>query len=339
MKVKSCKKVFVAMSGGVDSTVAALLLKKQGYQVIGVHFLLAKSQTLEVKRICQKLKIKLYIWDFRPQFSKSVIKDFITQYKDGVTPNPCVICNRMIKFGLFYERAKKAGADYIATGHYVQKAKVGSCYLLKKGKDYDKDQSYFLWDLKPLVISHCLFPLGKLTKDKVKRIAAKYRLPRVKNESQEICFITDKICNYLSNNIKSRPGIIRDFTSKKKVGRHQGLFLYTIGQRSGLRLAGGPWFVLKKDISKNILWVTKDSKSLFSLKAELKKVNWLITPPEFPVTSEVKPRYRHPGVQAIIKKTGNGCCVSFKKPERALTPGQSAVFYKGDELLGGGIIK
>lgn len=326
------------MSGGVDSSIAALLLKKQGYHVTGAHFILAKSQAKDVKEICRKLNIPLYIWNFRQEFKKNIICDFISQYKKGLTPNPCVFCNRRVKLGLFYEKAKKAGADFIATGHYVRNIRQNHHYILKKGFDAEKDQSYFLWDIKPEVMLHCLFPLGNLTKEKVKRLAAKYCLSVAKSESQEICFISGKIGNFLKKKIKSRKGLIKDFKSKKIIGNQRGLFFYTIGQRSGLGLPGGPWYVLKKEVKKNILWVTNNSSDLLNKEISVCKINWLVKPKRLPVKVTVKPRYRHLGAKAKIIKIGKYYKIIFNKPERALTPGQSAVFYQGKTLLGGGII-
>lgn len=327
------------MSGGVDSSVAALLLKKQGYQVTGVHFILANSQSDRVRIICKKLNIPLEVWDFRRQFNKLIINDFISQYKNGQTPNPCVYCNRFIKFGLFYDKAKKSGADFIATGHYVRNIKSGGQFNIHKGSDRNKDQSYFLWDINPEVLESCLFPLGDMTKDQVKKIARRNRLPVIKAESQEVCFINGKINSYLKKFISLKKGLIKNILGNKTLGAHNGLFLFTLGQRSGLGLAAGPWYVIKKDLKNNILWVTDKPNNLLKKEITVKQVNWLKKPGKFPGIFEVKPRYRNPGSKAKIFKSGTNFKVFFKKPQRALTAGQSAVFYHRDKLMGGGAIK
>jgi tRNA-specific 2-thiouridylase len=333
------KKVFVAMSGGVDSSVAALLLKKQGYQVTGVHFILAKSQAVQVRNICKKLSIPLKVWDFRRHFNKLIINDFISQFKNGLTPNPCVYCNRFIKFGLFYNKAKKSGADYIATGHYVKINKIDNQFSIIKGSDRNKDQSYFLWDINPEVLESCLFPLGDMTKEQVKIIARRNRLPVIKAESQEVCFIYGRINGYLKKFISLKIGLIKNILDKKTLGAHNGLFLFTLGQRSGLGLAGGPWYVVKKEIKNNCLSVTNNPNKLLKNEITVKQVNWLIKPPRFPCNLEVKPRYRHPGAKAKIFQSGPHYKVIFNKRQRALTPGQSTVFYYKDKLMGGGVIK
>ena len=343
------------MSGGVDSTVAAFLLNKRGYDVTGVFmkFWHEKDETkrnIGFNRCCSAdsydsarnaahlIGIPIYSWNFETLFKKKVVDEFINEYRVNRTPNPCVGCNREIKFGEFYKKAKHLGADFIATGHYVRKVKIGVDYFLKKGIDKEKDQSYFLWNLKPEVINHCLFPLGNLKKTHVKKIASDNHLPISSKESQEICFIDQEISSFLKKYLKVKKGMIKDLMTKKILGAHPGLINYTIGQRSGLGLAGGPWYVVKKDLKKNILWITNLVDDLFGREIMINKVNWLVKPRIFPLNLEVKPRYRSPAAKAKIIKAGINLRVIFKRPQKALTPGQSAVFYKRDILMGGGII-
>jgi len=367
---KTQQKVFVAMSGGLDSSVTAALLKEQGYQIKGIFFRFWKERrgsenrycSLEgekrARRVCQKLKIPFYIWDFQKEFKKKIIDYFIKTYAKGLTPNPCVQCNKFIKFGLFMEKAKKMGADFIATGHYVKKSKVKSptlrvvtrrvkkskvIYRLFRAKDKNKDQSYFLYQLKQNQLKHILFPIGDYTKEEVKKLAKKYRLPISHlRESQEICFVFSGLKNFLKKKIKTKPGKIIDINTNEILGRHQGVQFYTVGQRRGIKLAGGPWYVVDHKVNKLLVTNKKNDSRLYKKELIAKNVNWILgVEPKLPLKVKAKIRYRHKPVLAKITKSkeSNTYNLIFNKPQRAVTPGQSVVFYSGDEVLGGGIIK
>lgn len=342
-------KVLVAMSGGVDSSVAAALLKKQGFDVSGVFMRLnnfSKKSEQDAKKVAKKLNIPFYVWDFQKEFKKKVIDYFIDEYQCGHTPNPCVECNKFIKFGILLEKAKKIGFDYLATGHYARlrretrnsKSEIRNTpiFELLKTKDEQKDQSYFLWQLNQKQLSRILFPVGMYTKIEVRKLAKKFKLPTAETpESQEVCFIQDSTENFLRKYLKTKPGNIID-KSGKILGQHQGLWFYTIGQRRGIPLQQGPWYVVLKE--KNNIIVSKDKKDLESKKLMASGVNF-ISETKFPLNTEVKIRYKSNLAKAKIVKYKNNIKVIFNKPQSAVTHGQSVVFYKGKELLGGGIIK
>jgi len=348
------KKVVVAMSGGVDSSVAALLLQKQGYQVIGMFMrLFAGQQENEsaARRICQKFKIKFYPINYASQFKKEVIDYFLNSYNQGITPNPCIKCNQLIKFGVLLKQANKIGADYLATGHYTRLRREFPISLpcrpagnfqfpikLFKGKDKDKDQSYFLYTLNQKQLAQILFPLGEYTKNQVRKIADKAKLPYLQQESQDVCFLTGEHNDFLKQHLDlksgaiialppslppahpSREGGIREKCIKrvlspakhergrvrvgKKIGEHQGLPLYTIGQRKGVEIGGiGPFYVVKADYKTNTLYVTKnrDDKALYKNELIAKNVNWLSgKEPKLPLQCEAVIRYRHQPVKCTI---------------------------------------
>jgi len=338
------------MSGGVDSSVAAALLKSQGFDVLGVFMKFwseapKKGVTDRWSKCCSpeaeerarlvagRLGIPFYVFDFRKEFKKKVVDYFIREYKAGRTPNPCVVCNKDIKFRLLLKKAFAIGVDYIATGHYVQ-IKEGR---LTKAKDKEKDQSYFLWQLSQKELKKCLFPLGDYTKTEVRKLAGKFKLPVASFvESQEVCFVHTNLTEFLKKYIKQKPGDIVDGQGKV-LGRHKGLAFYTIGQRRGIDLPGGPFWVLKKDIKRNILVVARNEKDLLKKELSFYGANWISgKEPRFPLRVEAKIRYRSESAPAEVTKKNT---VVFKKPQRAVTPGQSIVFYKNRELLGGGIIK
>ncbi|MFA7141925.1 MAG: tRNA 2-thiouridine(34) synthase MnmA [Candidatus Paceibacterota bacterium] len=319
------KKVFVAISSGIDSAMAVKILIKK-YDVTGVFFRLIdfSEDEKKAKEIADYFKIPFLVFDFRKEFKKKVMDEFVCSFKKGITPNPCVYCNREIKFNLFFKEAKKRGADFIATGHYVRKR--GD--FLYKAKDEKKDQSYFLWQLTKEQIKHSLFPLGDFKKEDVKKIM---KMRDVK-DSQEVCFIKDSLFDFLKEKVGIKKGKILD-ENNNILGEHSGVWFYTIGQRKGLDLAQGPFFVFKKDLKKNILYITKNKDLLLKKEVKFKKVNWFIEP-EFPFLAKAKIRYR--GEEKLCTVYKNKAV--FKIAQSAPTSGQSIVFYKNKKLLGGGII-
>ncbi len=329
---KKAKKVIVAMSGGIDSSVTAALLKRDGFDVVGVFMKLWPSfDEKRAQRVAKKLGIPFYVFNFEKEFKKRIVDYFLEEYKKGRTPNPCVVCNKEIKFNLLFKKLK---TDYIATGHYVRRK--GNKLL--KGKDKEKDQSYFLWKINQKILKHTLFPAGDYTKTEVRKLAKKLKLPVLDiPESQEVCFIQTTTVDFLKKHLKLRPGKIIN-TKGKIIGEHDGLWFYTIGQRKGIELPEGPFYVLDKDLKKNVLIITKNEKDLYRKELIAKSINW-IRAPKLPLKVMAKIRYRHKAAAATIsKQKNNRIKMIFSKPQRAITPGQSAVFYKGQELLGGGII-
>jgi len=346
------------MSGGVDSSVTAALLVKRGFDVSG-GFIKNWSDTKDLWtgecqwradrrdaiRVAAKLDIPLLTFDFEKAYREKVLKEFFDQYEAGETPNPDVLCNQVIKFGLFFDEAKKHGFDYVATGHYarIRRDLRGTAHLLR-GRDSEKDQSYFLYRVSQEALRKTLFPLGTLTKSEVRKKARAFALPTAeREESQGICFIGEvPMSEFLRKKIKSRPGDIVD-ENGKKIGSHQGLDLHTIGQRQGLRIAkGGPWYVAQKDLKTNRLVVVsqKDHPLLFTSRAVLHDLHWTRgKAPTLPLRVDVQVRYRQEPVSARMRESRRGMVnLEFTNPVRAVAPGQSAVIYKGQECLGGGII-
>jgi tRNA-specific 2-thiouridylase len=350
-------KIAVAMSGGIDSSVAAALLKEQGHDVIGMTMQLwtppdngrdsrdaTKSPVEDARKVAEKLGIPHHVMDLRDIFSRTIIADFLREYSLGNTPNPCVLCNRHIKFGVLREKAGELGADFLATGHYakVEKDKNGN-FLLKKGKDRQKDQSYFLCQLKQEQLEHTLFPIGNLTKTEVKQIAGVLKLPVMSRpESQEICFIPNN--NHAEFLVKyapgqNAPGPILD-RQGNILGRHRGIMFYTIGQRKGLGIsAAQPLYVTAIEPARNAVIVgTKEQTYAAGLIAD--NLNWIaVSPPEKPVKVKARIRYRHPEAEATISPLDETrIYVKFTEPQMAITPGQHVVFYDGDTIIGGGKI-
>lgn len=346
------KSVFVGLSGGVDSSVAAALLKEQGYNVVGVYMknwtrdlpgfeCPWKEDFQDAKRVAVQLGIDFKVFDFETQYKQKVVDYMIAEYQAGRTPNPDVMCNQEIKFKLFLDTAFDDGADMIATGHYAT-VKDGQ---LVKAKDSNKDQTYFLYRVTKNALQKTMFPLGNYTKPEVRQLAKKFNLVTAKKkESMGICFVGKVgIKEFLSQYVQSVPGNIID-GSGEIVGKHEGAIYYTIGQRHGLNVGGGlPYYVTGKDMNKNEVYVTTDlnDKNLWSKTLDLTDVHWIDGVPN---ASDVQVRTRHraPLIEGVLdldssnKKT---LTVSLKDEIRAATPGQSAVLYQGDYVLGGGIIR
>ena len=337
---------YVGMSGGVDSSVAAHLLKQQGYRVVGVFLkpwqipgmpCAWQADRTDALRVAVQLGIELKTWDLSRQYYQHVTKDMVAQYKKGKTPNPDVLCNRFIKFGYFYRRARKEGAHIVATGHYARIVKRKGVPLIAKGRDANKDQSYFLWGLKPDQLVHVAFPIGDLTKPEVRALARTGGLITAdKKDSQGVCFVGHMdVKTFLMQHIKSKQGNIVS-SDGRIIGTHDGAAYYTIGQRHGLdiRDGHGPYFVLGKHMRTNTITVGSASE-LASRSARVSRIVWFQRPATFPTLVDVKIRYRTASVRARIDARG---VLTFLKPAQAVAPGQSAVMYRGDVLVGGGIL-
>lgn len=351
------KTVVIGMSGGVDSSVSALLLKKQGYRVIGLFMknweeqddngvCTATQDFDDVRRVCEALDIAYYPLNFSNEYRESVFSHFVADYQRGLTPNPDILCNREIKFKLLFDKAMELGADYFATGHYCQNQGQDLCSGLYKGLDPLKDQSYFLYTLKEEILKKILFPVGNLPKMEVRKLAQEYDLITAnKKDSTGICFIGERhFRTFLSQYISIKPGDIETLEGKK-VGRHQGTAFYTLGQRKGLGIggAGDAWFVVGKDVERNVLHVVQGENhpALFSSSLVAGDLSWVNEPPShFPFFCHSKVRYRQKDHPCIIERLEEGrVYVSFPDPQRAVTPGQSIVFYQNNRCLGGGIIE
>ncbi|NCU39331.1 tRNA 2-thiouridine(34) synthase MnmA [Candidatus Falkowbacteria bacterium] len=354
------KKVLIGMSGGVDSSVAAKLLVDSGYEVAGVFLNFWKDDSpnanenrccsleslLDAKKVAAKIGISLYTLDFSQPFKEKVVDNFLHEYSIGRTPNPCVVCNKQIKIGKLIKSALAMGFDYVSTGHYLRLQKKNESFQLLRAKDKSKDQSYFLYTFSQEELSHLLFPLGEYKKSEVRKLAAKYKLGvESKAESQDICFLSGSHNNFLKKYLKLEGGdIVSVDDNNKVIGQHQGLPLYTIGQRRGIEIGGtGPYYVSGFDIEKNILYVVKTWNQDILYKDELIAidVNWI---KEEPVQGKIKCqaviRYGHKSENCEVSLlTGKSYLVKFQKPQRAITSGQSVVFYNKDQVLGGGIIK
>ena len=348
------KRVVVAMSGGVDSSVAAALLKEQGHEVVGITMCFSLPDAYRIKpaccgrqsiddarRVAHKLGIKHYVLNFSKHLKDKVIDDFISEYLKARTPNPCVRCNQYLKFGILLRKALSLDADFIATGHYARITKSGAKYVLRKGKDRVKDQSYFLYQLAQDQLKHILFPLGNYTKQQVRNLARKFGLPVAdKPGSQEICFLPgDDYREFLMAHTsgKIKPGEIVD-SRGRVLGKHEGIAFYTIGQREGLGIACGyPVYITKID--------AKNNRITIGNKEEVHGEWFIVNNPHFigspikkKIAAHVKIRYNHKETPVEIIPFGKKIKVALKKPQFAVTPGQSAVFYNKDVVLGGGII-
>ncbi len=332
------------MSGGVDSTVSAFLLKKNGFRVTGVFLDLglevSKKSQREAKKACRILNIPLMIVTAEREFKRRIIDYFLKEYALGKTPNPCVFCNREIKFKLLFEIMTKKNFDFIATGHY---ARLEKGTKLLPAKDEKKDQAYFLYGLKKTWLPRIIFPLGNFSKPQVKNIAKKLGLLAQKEkESQDVCFVEKgRLAEFLKKNLTLREGDIID-EERKKIGSHKGLSLYTLGQRKGLKIGGkGPYYVFGKKLRTNELQATnqKNYPGLYSQKIEITGENWLSFPKNFPTQVWIQTRYRIPKFRAIIKRKKSHLEAFFLQSQWAVAPGQASVFYgSSGEVLGGGII-
>lgn len=355
---KNNTKVVVGLSGGVDSAVAALLLKEQGYNVQAIFMqnwtaeasdpYCSIPQDLEdAKNVCEKLDIPFSLINFSNQYWENVFQHFLDEYAAGRTPNPDILCNKEIKFKVFLEHALQQGAEYIATGHYARCLTQENIHHLLRGLDQNKDQSYFLYTLGQEQLSKTLFPLGELTKQEVRKIAQQANLPNYdKKDSTGICFIGErKFKEFLNEFLLNKPGEMVT-AGNKVISKHDGLMFYTLGQRKGLKIGGQkdglekPWYVVKKDITANKLYVAQDHQHPWLLSEALttKNVHWIASEPVFPLFCQAQVRYRMAAQDCYVTKNHDFFQVKFSQPQWAITPGQSVVFYLNNECLGGGVI-
>lgn len=350
------KKILVAMSGGVDSSVAATILKDQGYQVAGafLRFNLQSQSNFSENKCCSteslnlarqvadQLDIPLYLLDAASLFQEKVVNDYLLKSRNGLTPNPCVRCNQKIKFGFLVKKAVSLGFDFLATGHYAGVETAGPGFELRQAGDHHRDQSYFLYHLNQQILPYLIFPLARLTKTKVRQLAQKYALPTAsRHDSQDLCFLPENdSSSFLKENLTLCPGPIQN-SRGKILGQHQGLPLYTLGQRKNIRLSGGPYYVVRKVPQANSLIVTDDPQdpALQTDSATAKSASWVAKIPGRGEKVLVKTRSRQKACPAIIESADDHHFqIIFVKPQRAVTPGQSAVLYQGSSLIGGGII-
>mgnify|MGYP001572455035 CR=1 FL=1 len=358
------RKVFVAMSGGVDSSVAALLLQKQGYDLVGCYikgwypassagkpqsfYCTWREDRRDAMRVCAKLGVPFITIDAEKEYKKEVVDYMLNEYKIGRTPNPDIMCNKSVKFGVFLKKALAMGADYIATGHYIKiKSKKSNLknYELAVARDLNKDQSYFLWTLTQKQLKYCFFPLGGLLKSEVRGIAKKKGLATAeKEESQGVCFIGEfNMEDFLKKYIKLQKGEVVT-ADGKIIGEHNGLAFYTIGQRHGFGFGGGeggPYYVVEKDFKNNRLVVAekKEEKKFSRKEVVIENINWISAFPKIGKKYQARIRYRQPLEECKISKASkNSAKIVFDNPQRAVTPGQSLVIYDREEMMGGGVI-
>ncbi len=352
------EKVLIAMSGGVDSSVAAYMMKKNGRECIGVTMKLydgdygsnedrnvccSREDIADARMVASKLDMPHHVLNFKDDFKEKVIDRFIAAYERGDTPNPCIYCNRYIKFAKLYKSAADTGCDHIVTGHYVRLEEKGGRMLMRKALDLNKDQSYMLYMMKQEELRHTYFPLGDMEKDETRKLAEKAGLvTAAKHDSQDICFVPDGDYASFIEHINGRKYASGNFINAdgNVIGTHRGIIRYTLGQRKGLGIAlGKPVFVVDKNIEENTVTLGSND-DLFSRQFEVHELNWISfdEPPEA-FRAKVKVRYRQQEQLASVTVTGEDkVCVVFDEPQRAVTHGQSAVFYDGEYVLGGGII-
>lgn len=363
---KQAKHVIVGMSGGVDSSVAALLLREQGYRVEGLfmknwdeddgtEYCTAKADLADAQAVCDRIGIHLHTANFAAEYWDRVFEHFLAEYKAGRTPNPDILCNKEIKFKAFLDYAIELGADFIATGHYARIGKLtnntrGQAIAeLLKGLDQNKDQSYFLHAVSGEQFAKTLFPVGELPKSRVREIAKAHDLiTHDKKDSTGICFIGERrFKDFLQQYLPAQPGVI-ETVDGVAIGEHHGLMYHTIGQRQGLGIGGvhgaseEPWYVIEKDLARNVLLVAQgtDHPRLFKRALSLSNIHWISgDEPALPLRCRAKTRYRQPDQDCVLTKTDGGYRIDFDDAQRAITPGQSAVLYLDDLCLGGGVIE
>ena len=351
----------VAMSGGVDSSVTAMLLKQRGENVAGMFMknweeddpdggCSATEDAVDARAVAELLGIPFHARNFAPEYWENVFADFLSELEAGRTPNPDVLCNREIKFKVFMEHAQDLGAEFMATGHYARRQQLDAGFRLLKGLDPDKDQSYFLYMLDQAQLAYARFPVGELHKTELRRIAAEAGLPTAaKKDSTGICFIGERNFDaFIARYLKAEPGEIRT-TDNRVIGMHAGLIHYTLGQRKGLGIGGvrgfpeAPWFVVAKDLDHNCLFVTQDPQDLHlnSTRLVARRPSWIAgDPPDHSHGLTAKVRYRQADQSVrIVELDPERFVLEFDRPQRAVTPGQSVVLYDGAVCLGGGIIE
>lgn len=359
MKSPSQTHVIVGMSGGVDSSVSASLLLEQGYQVEGLfmknweeddgtEYCTAREDLADARAVCDTLGIPLHTANFAAEYWDRVFEHFLAEYRAGRTPNPDILCNKEIKFRAFLDYAMVLGADFIATGHYARRSADEECARLLKGRDANKDQSYFLHAVSGRQIARTLFPVGDIEKPEVRRIATRQGfVNHAKKDSTGICFIGERrFRDFLRQYLPAQPGNI-ETDDGKVIGTHQGLMYYTLGQREGIGIGGqknaaeAPWYVVTKDMVRNVLVIGQGHEHPLMMSRFLRAshIDWVTAAPAFPLSCQAKTRYRQPDQACTVSRDADGYVVSFDEAQRAVTPGQSVVLYLGEECLGGGVIE
>lgn len=355
MKKRKKAKVIVAISGGVDSSVSAALLKRAGFDVTGMYMkcwsaedpfgenCTSTDDERMARLVAAKIGIPFYALNLVQEYKERVVQYLLDGYRKGITPNPDVMCNKEIKFGLFFDKAMVLGVDYVATGHYarLRREARNSKHEIRilQARDQNKDQSYFLSMVKPKILERVLFPIGEYTKPEVRAMARKFGLPNAeRKDSQGICFVGKvDFVEFLKQYIPPKKGNIVD-KEGNVLGQHDGAFYYTIGQRKGLGLAGGPYFVADKDVRKNVVMVSRDENDLFQKEVKIKNINWFDKPAGQDVSARIRYRQEPAPGMLSIDKSGTVTLI-FTNPQRAVTAGQMAVLYRGEQMLAGGIIE